>query len=64
MSRNTFNSDYPSVNAAREAIDCYFSARNRHFTENPRRAGSKIWGKERTASTFDAAHNCKDGAYR
>jgi hypothetical protein len=58
------NSDYPSVKAAREAIDRYFDERNRHFAENPRRAGKKIWGKERTEANFDPANNCKDPAYR
>jgi hypothetical protein len=58
------SSDYPSVDAARNAIDRYFADRNRQFAEHPKRAGSKIWGEERTASTFDAANNCKDAAYR
>lgn len=58
------SSDYPSVDAARDAIDRYFADRNRHFAENPKRAGSKIWGDERTAAAFDAANNCKDAAYR
>ena len=58
------NSDYPSVKAASEAIDRYFEERNRHFSENPRRAGKKIWGKERTEVAFDPANNCKDPAYR
>jgi transposase len=58
------NSDYPSVKAASEAIDRYFEERNRHFRENPRRAGKKIWGKERTEAAFDPANNCKDPAYR
>src|SRR5262249_47559393 len=58
------NSDYPSVKAASEAIDRYFDERNRHFEENPRRAGKKIWGKERTEAAFDPTNNCKDPAYR
>ena len=58
------NSDYPSVKAASEAIDRYFEERNRHFVESPRRAGNKIWLKERTEATFDPANNCKDPAYR
>lgn len=58
------NSDYPSVRAATEAIDRYFAERNRHYQENPMRAGRKIWGKERTAAEFSTANNCKDPAYR
>ncbi len=58
------SSDYPSVDAARAAIDRYLEDRNRHFAEHPKRAGSKIWGQERTASTFDPSNNCKDGAFR
>lgn len=58
------NSDYPSVDAAQAAIDRYFAERNQHFADNPKRAGSKIWGKERTLSSFDPASNCKDAAYR
>ena len=43
------NSDYGSVDEAKAAIDRYFDERNRHFREHPRRAGNKIWGKERVA---------------
>jgi hypothetical protein len=57
-------SDFPSVKAATEAIDRYFVERNRHYAENPRRAGNKIWGSERTAAAFAPANNCKDPAYR
>ncbi|MFZ4487424.1 MAG: transposase, partial [Candidatus Nanopelagicales bacterium] len=58
------SSDYSSVKAATEAIDRYFEERNRHFAENPKRAGNKIWGRERTAASFDPANNCKDPGYR
>lgn len=58
------SSDYPSVDAAKEAIDRYFEERNRHFEENPKRAGARIWGKERTTASFSAGNNCKDKAYR
>lgn len=58
------SSDYPSVEAAREAIDRYFDDRNRHFVEHPRRAGNKIWGLERTPPSFDPANNCKAPEYR
>jgi transposase len=58
------NSNYPSVKAASQAIDSYFEERNRHYAENPSRAGRKIWGRERTEAAFDPANNCKDPAYR
>lgn len=58
------SSDYASVSAATEAIDRYFHDRNQHFTEQPKRAGKKIWGKERTPPSFDPANNCKDPDYR
>lgn len=58
------NSDYPSVKAATEAIDRYFSERNRHYADNPKRAGKKIWGQERTSVKFAVSNNCKDPAYR
>ena len=53
-----------SVEFAKEAIDRYIKDRNNHYAENPKRAGKKIWGKERTKATFDPANNCKDPAYR
>jgi len=58
------NSDYSSVDAARAAIDRYFAERNQTFRDNPKRAGKKIWGNERTAPEFHPANNCKDAAYR
>ena len=58
------NSDYQSVEFAKEAIDRYIRDRNNHYEENPKRAGKKIWGKERTKATFDPSNNCKDPAYR
>ncbi len=54
------NSDYASVEAAKAAIDRYFAERNEHFRNHPRRAGNKLWGKERVASEFSEANNCKD----
>lgn len=57
------NSDYPSPEAARAAIDQYFEERNDHFRRNPRRAGKKIWGKERVPSEFAEHNNCKDPEY-
>lgn len=58
------SSDYPSVKAACDAIDRYFEERNRHYADNPKRAGRKIWGKERTEVRFDPANNCKDPLFR
>jgi len=57
------NSDYASTKAAMDAIDRYFKERNQHFLDNPKRAGNKIWGMERTSSEFSASNNCKDPAY-
>jgi transposase len=53
------NSDYPSVGACKAAIDLYFADRNRQFQQNPKRAGDKIWGKERVPPIFCEANNCK-----
>ena len=58
------NSDYQTVSLAKEAIDRYIADRNKHYAENPKRAGKKIWGTERTKATFDPSNNCKDPAYR
>ena len=57
-------SDYESKDAAIEAINLYFIERNENFKANQRRAGNKIWGKERAPSEFSSSHNCKDPAYR
>jgi hypothetical protein len=55
------NSDYGSKNLAMKAIDRYFSQRNDYFQKHPKRAGKKIWGKERVAvGAFDESQNCKD----
>ena len=58
------NSDYPSAEAAKDAIDRYFKERNDHFLQCPKRAGRKIWGQERVPSEFSEANNCKDPLYR
>jgi transposase len=58
------NSDYPSIDACKMAIDRHFQDRNRFFAKNPRRAGNKIWGKERVEARFSKANNCKDPRYR
>ena len=54
------NSDYASVEAAKAAIDRYFAERNDHFQKHPRRAGNKLWGKERVEPEFNEGNNCKD----
>ena len=53
------NSNYPSVDAAKAAIDKYFLKRNAHFRTYPKRAGNKIWGDELVVSKFSPSHNCK-----
>jgi hypothetical protein len=57
------NSNYKSVKECKASIDAYFKDRNRHFKKNPKKAGKKIWGKERTLSKFDISNNCKDPRY-
>jgi hypothetical protein len=54
------NSNYPSVDDAKAAIDRYFEERNAYFKEHPRKAGNKIWGTERTPAKFSPSNNCKD----
>ncbi len=58
------NSDFPSLDAAQDAIDKYFAERNEQFSKHPKRAGQKIWGDERVPSEFSVSHNCKDPKYR
>ncbi len=58
------NSDYQSVDQAKAAIDRYFTERNLHFQRTPKRAGNKIWGKERVASVFREYQNCKNPRFR
>ena len=58
------NSDYQTLDDAKTAINRYFEARNAHFRQHPRRAGKKIWGKEREPAAFSEANNCKDPRYR
>jgi hypothetical protein len=58
------SSDYKTLDEAKAAIDRHFADRNSHFLEHPRRAGKKIWGKEREPANFSEANNCKDPRYR
>lgn len=57
------NSDYQSVEECKQAIDRYFVERNNYFKENPKRAGNKIWGKERVLPVFSETNNCKDASW-
>jgi hypothetical protein len=58
------NSDYKTLDEAKAAIDRHFADRNSHFLQHPRRAGKKIWGKEREPANFSEAKTCKDPRYR
>jgi hypothetical protein len=58
------NSDYESVADCMSAIDQYFTERNEHFRLHPKRAGNRIWGKERVKATFNESNNCKEPRYR
>jgi transposase len=58
------NSDYPTADAARAAIDRYFAERNQQFRDKPRRAGKRIWGQECVAPAFSDSNNCKDPRWR
>src|ERR1700730_15564362 len=58
------NSDYKSVDDAKTAIDQYFTERNGHFRDHPRRAGAKVWGKEPGPTKFSEFNNCKDPRFR
>jgi transposase len=57
------NSDYNSVEECKEAIDRYYAERNQFFREHPKRAGNKIWGKERCPAVFSPSNNCKDPTF-
>jgi transposase len=52
------NSDYKTLDDAKAAFDRYFEERNAHFRQHPRRAGDKIWRKEREPPAFSEANNC------
>ena len=54
------NSNYKSKEDAMAAIDRHLSERNEYFRQHPKRAGNKIWGKERVPPQFDESQNCKD----
>jgi DDE superfamily endonuclease/Homeodomain-like domain/Bacterial regulatory proteins, luxR family len=58
------NGNHRSVDDAKEAIDRSYEERNLHFQQNSRRAGKKIWSKEREHAVFNEGNNCKDPYYR
>lgn len=58
------NSNYASIEQAREAIDRYIESRNERFRREPKRAGGAIWGLEREPARFAVSNNCKDPHYR
>lgn len=58
------NSDYQSIDECKSAIDLYFQERNKYFSQYPKRAGNKIWGKELVKSVFCETNNCKDRNWR
>ncbi|MEZ0171150.1 IS630 family transposase [Microvirga sp. TS319] len=57
------NSNYPSAEEAKAAIDRYLAERNAHFQAHPERAGEWVWGLERQPAVFSEASTCKDPAY-
>ena len=54
------NSDYQTADYCKAAISRYFEERNNQFKKHPKRAGKKIWGKERVVAEFNVSNNCKD----
>ncbi|WP_159089994.1 hypothetical protein [Ruegeria sp. Alg231-54] len=54
------NSNYQSVDEAKQANDRYFAVRNAILRNNPKKVGNKIWGEEQVPSYFSVSHNCKD----
>lgn len=58
------NSNYRSAEECKSCIDRYFLERNQYYINNPKRAGDKIWGKERVVPIFKSSNNCKDPLYQ
>lgn len=54
------NSDYPSVEECKQAMNLHFAARNQYFKANPKRAGRKIWGKEIVKARFSETHHTRN----
>jgi hypothetical protein len=57
------NSNYQCVEECKNSINKYIADRNEFYLENPKRAGKKLWGKERTEPEFNESNNCKDSKY-
>jgi transposase len=58
------NSNYPSLDAAKAAVDRHFAERNKHFRKHPKRAGNKIWGKELVPPAFREGQSCRNLQFR
>jgi len=58
------NSNYPTVDHCKTAIDTYIADRNKHYRQYPQRAGNKIWGKEEVEPDFKPSNNCKNRRWR
>lgn len=58
------NSNYESAEDCKSRVDRYFFERNHYYMAHPKRAGNKIWGKERVVPVFKVSNNCKDPMYR
>lgn len=58
------NSNYDSIDQAKEAIDRYFRERNEYYKKHPKRAGNKIWGDELVEPGFKEGQNCKNKKWR
>jgi transposase len=58
------NSDFTDLDEAKHMVDEYFANRNDFYIRHPRRAGNKIWGKERYPAVFNESRNHKDPRYR
>jgi hypothetical protein len=58
------NSNFEGETEAKKVIDGYIDQRNAYFLQHPRRAGNKIWGRERLPSVFNETQNFKDPSYR
>jgi hypothetical protein len=54
------NSDYPSVDECKQAINLHFETRNQHFKANPKTAGRKIWGREIVKARFSENQHCRN----
>ena len=54
------NSDYQSADEMKSAISRHFAERNAYFTENPKRAGKKIWELD----FFNDYDSLRSGNYR